>query len=181
MRRIGGMFKFDFNISYAEGLEDFFQQILDFHSSSISRNLLTSQLLRSTLFLMGKKILLIDDDVDLTNIFKATLEQGQYQVLLAENGQKGIDLAKQELPHLILLDFILPDANGADVLRKLKADEATKAIPVAILSNFGQEDKIKQTFYNGASDFWLKYQLGPEDLVAKVEALLAQNTAKTTP
>lgn len=123
---------------------------------------------------MAQKILIIDDDSGLTDIFKATLESAQYQVILAENGQKGFESAKLELPNAILLDFLLPDMNGNDVLQKLKADEATKNIPVVVLSNFGQEDKIKQTLYSGATDFWLKYQVGPEDLVAKVKTLLSQ-------
>jgi len=127
------------------------------------------------------KILIIDDDAGLTDIFKATLESAAYQVILAETGQKGFDRAKLELPNAILLDFLLPDMNGTDVLQKLKADEATKNIPVVVLSNFGQEDKIKQTLYNGATDFWLKYQVGPEDLVAKVKTLLSQSATPPNP
>lgn len=118
------------------------------------------------------KILIIDDDLALGEIFKETLEQAKHQVLVADNGAKGFDAAKTQIPNLILLDFMLPDENGAEVLKKLKADPATNAIPVVLLSNFGQEDKIRQTLYDGAAEFWLKYQLGPADITAKVEAIL---------
>lgn len=118
------------------------------------------------------KILIIDDDQGLTTIFKAALERAQHEVLLAQTGEEGIRTAKTEQPQLILLDFILPDVDGHEVLKRLKADEQTKAIPVAILSNFGQKDKIKSTLSEGASEFILKYQIGTEDLVEKVKGLL---------
>lgn len=118
------------------------------------------------------KILIIDDDSALSDIFKDVLEQAKHEVLVADNGTKGFEAAKVQIPNLILLDFMLPDENGAAVLKKLKAEEQTKEIPVVILSNFGQEDNIKQTLYDGASEFWLKYQLGPSDIVSKVKAIL---------
>lgn len=127
---------------------------------------------------MKKKILIIDDDPGLGEIFKRALEEKQYEVLLAETATKGIELAKSTLPDLILLDFMLPDFNGTQALKKLKADPLTKDIPVAILSNFGQEERIKETLNEGALDFWIKYQLGTEDLLYKVGSVLNKNEPK---
>jgi len=124
-----------------------------------------------------KKVLIIDDDPGLANIFKDALQMAQYDVIVAENGTKGIEMATTSTPAAILLDYVLPDLNGVDVLKKLKEADTTKNIPVVILSNFGQEDKIKESLYDGATDFWLKYQLGPQDLIDKVNNLL--NESKT--
>ena len=126
------------------------------------------------------KVLIIDDDAGLTGIFKQALQQEKYEVVVADTGEKGIGLAQKENPQLILLDYMLPDLNGIAVLKKLKEDDHTKSIPVAILSNFGQEDTIKQSLYDGASEFWLKYRLGPEDLINKVGTILLHQKQEGT-
>lgn len=125
---------------------------------------------------MAKRVLIIDDDTGLTDIFKAALVQAKYDVVVAETGEGGITAAQTEKPNLILLDYMLPDLNGVEVLKRLKSQEQTKNIPVAILSNFGQEERIRESLYDGASDFWLKYQLAPVDLVSKVATILDEST-----
>ena len=124
---------------------------------------------------MGEKILIIDDDLGLSGILKAALEQAEYEVFLAETAAKGIEMAENENPSLILLDFMLPDQNGIDVLKKLKENEKTKNIPVTILSNFAQENTIKQSLNDGAIEFWIKYQVGPEDIIDKVKTVLNES------
>lgn len=126
---------------------------------------------------MAKKILIIDDDLGLIEIFKTVLVDANYQIFTAERGGKGMDLAVAEVPDLILLDYMLPDINGIEVLKRLKTQELTKNIPIVILTNFGQENTIKQSLYDGATDFWLKYQIGPQDLVDKVKVILHDNVS----
>lgn len=126
------------------------------------------------------KVLIIDDDAGLTGIFKSALENAKYEVVVAQTGEKGIASAQTEAPHLILLDYMLPDLNGVEVLKRLKSQDQTRNIPVAILTNFGQEDTIKQSLYDGASEFWLKYQLGPEDLINKVNTILLHEKQEVT-
>lgn len=121
---------------------------------------------------MNEKILIVDDDSALAQTVKIALEQASYQVLVAENGTRGLEIARKELPDLILLDIVMPDINGIEVLKRLKADKQTQDIKVAIFTNFGQEANIKETFQSGASEVLLKYNLGTEDIVKKVDSLI---------
>jgi DNA-binding response OmpR family regulator len=121
------------------------------------------------------KILLIDDDDALTTIFTGALTKEGFQAVIANTGQEGIDKAKVEAPDLILLDQVLPDLSGNDILKKLKLDEKTKNIPVIILSNFSQEELVKEAINEGAVDYIFKYQAEPKDVIEKIKNTLKQN------
>ena len=118
------------------------------------------------------KILLIDDDEDLTNIFTAALTKEGFQTVYSLLGQEGLEKAKTEKPDLILLDQVLPDMSGNDILKILKADELTENIPVILLSNFSQEELVKGAIDQGAVDYLFKYQVEPRDVVVKVKEAL---------
>lgn len=126
------------------------------------------------------KILLVDDDAALLTIYQTALSQAGYEVLTAPDGQSGLNRAKVDKPDLILLDQVLPDIQGNEVLKTLKQDEETKAIPVAMLSNFGQHELIQEAINSGAVDYILKYQVEPKDVVAKI-AELSKAPAVTIP
>ncbi|MCL4386774.1 response regulator transcription factor [Patescibacteria group bacterium] len=117
------------------------------------------------------KILLCDDDKALLTIFESVLKKEGYQVTAVNDGTNALEKAQSGFD-LILLDQVLPDIQGNEVLKKLKEDDKTKGIPVAILSNFGQNELIKEAMSNGATDYILKYQIEPADLVTKVKGLL---------
>lgn len=129
------------------------------------------------------KVLIVDDDEALSTLFSTVLEKDGFEVTTAFDGRSGLEKAKTEKPSLVLLDQILPDIGGNEVLKTLKADDETKSIPVAILSNFGQNELVKDAINNGAVEYILKYQIEPQDLVAKVKDLLKQSggTPSTTP
>lgn len=118
------------------------------------------------------KILLIDDDEALSTIFSAALKREGFETSQAFNGANGIEKARTENPNLILLDQILPDTKGNDVLKELKSDDRTKNIPVIFLSNFSQEELVKEAIEEGAQEYILKYQVEPKDVVAKVKQAL---------
>lgn len=118
------------------------------------------------------KVLIIDDDESLSAIFETALEKGGLQTVLALNGKTGLDKAKSEKPNLILLDQVLPDISGNEILKTLQADSETQNIPVIILSNFSQEELVKEAIENGAKDYLFKYQIEPLDLVDKVKQAL---------
>jgi twitching motility two-component system response regulator PilH len=118
------------------------------------------------------KVLIIDDDENLGAVFETALQKNGLETVSALNGQSGIDKAKLEKPNLILLDQVLPDISGNEVLRTLKLDSHTKDIPVLILSNFSQEELVKEALNNGAMDYIFKYQVEPQDLVNKVKQAL---------
>lgn len=117
------------------------------------------------------KILLVDDDQNLVEIFQTALEKAGFEVITAGDGKTGLEKANSETPNLILLDQILPDAKGTEILKTIKAS-ASKDIPVAILSNFGQSELIEEALNLGAVDYLLKYQIAPEDLINKVKKII---------
>lgn len=96
----------------------------------------------------------------------------------AANGKAGLEHAKTDKPDLILLDQVLPDIAGNDVLKTLKQDLETKQIPVAMLSNFGQNQQVQEAIQQGALDYILKYQVEPQDLIVKVKTLLQESQNK---
>jgi DNA-binding response OmpR family regulator len=117
-------------------------------------------------------ILLIDDDEALLTIFGTALRKDGYTVTTASDGASGIETGKNGTFDLILVDQILPDMRGNDIVKALKAEEKLKAVPIMILSNFGQNELIQEAMNLGAVDYILKYQIEPADLVAKVKEIL---------
>lgn len=118
------------------------------------------------------KVLIIDDDENLSAIFETALQKSGIATLFSLNGKSGIDKAGLEKPDLVLLDQVLPDISGNEVLKTLKSDSKTRNIPVLILSNFSQEELVKEAINNGAMDYIFKYQVEPADLVSKVKQAL---------
>jgi two-component system, OmpR family, alkaline phosphatase synthesis response regulator PhoP len=126
------------------------------------------------------KVLIIDDDANITEIWGIILKQNGFEILSAANGRAGIDQAKTQKPDFILLDQIMPDMRGNDVLKTLKEDPETSNIPVAMASNYSDEQLMQESIQQGALDYILKYQIEPLDLVSKIKNLVqeAKNTTR---
>ena len=120
------------------------------------------------------KILVIEDDQFLLKVYKNKLEEEGFEVALAVDGIEGFSKAKENKPELILLDLILPKKTGFEVLEDLKNDEATKGIPVMILSNLGQESDIEKGINMGAVDYIVKANYSINEVVARVKEQLAR-------
>lgn len=118
------------------------------------------------------KILLIEDDEVLAGMYKMKIKQQGYELVTAENGKEGVEKAKKEKPDLILLDLILPQKDGYQVLQELKEDKETKGIKVFILSNLGQNGEIKKGKEMGADDYLIKANMTPGQLVDKIDKKL---------
>ena len=119
------------------------------------------------------RILLAEDDRILRKAATARLRQHGFTILTAEDGEEALRLARAEAPDLVLLDLIMPKMQGFEVLRALKADPATASIPVVVLSNLGQEHDVTQTSEAGAVAYLVKANLSLDELVQRVEAVLA--------
>lgn len=104
----------------------------------------------------GKKILLIDDEMDLASIAKERLEAAGYIVLWASNGYEGIKTAVKENPDLILLDILMPKMDGFETLQALKGDMQTWGIPVVMLSIKTESDALFKARELGAADYFIK-------------------------
>lgn len=115
-----------------------------------------------------KKILIIEDEEFLSEMYKMKFMQEGYRVFVADNGLEGIELAKKEKPDLILLDLVLPNMDGYKVLKELKGKEETKNIKIYILSNLGQNGEINKGFTGGADGYLVKANLTPSQLAENV-------------
>ena len=124
------------------------------------------------------KVLIIDDDPNITEIWKITLKQNGFEVISSATGRSGIDQAKQEKPDFIIIDQIMPDIKGNDVLKTLKEDPTTNMIPMAIASNYSDTQLMQEAIQQGALDYILKYQIEPLDLVNKIRNLANEIQAK---
>ncbi len=120
-----------------------------------------------------KKILIVDDQLEVRELVQVTLEIGDYQILAAENGQQALELAQNEHPDIVLLDIMMPGSNvdGLEVCRQLKNDPDTANITVVMLSAKGQESDIKAGREAGADDYFTK-PFSPIALIEKVEEVM---------
>ncbi len=121
-----------------------------------------------------KSILIIDDDKQVATVFQVALTSSGFKVMTAPDGKTGINIVKQQPFDLVLLDEMMPDMSGNEVLRTLKEDDATKAVPVVMLSNFGNNDMVKEALDTGALDYILKYQVSPTDLPVKIKEIIGE-------
>ena len=119
-----------------------------------------------------KKILIVEDDQIISSMYKTKLEADSFEVLIADNGADGLKLAKEQKPGIVMLDIILPQLDGFSVLEALKQNQATKNIPVVMLTNLGtDEDKIKGEKL-GAIDYLVKANLTPAQVEEKIKQYL---------
>ena len=107
------------------------------------------------------KVLLVEDDKMIIDMYTLKLTQEGMDVSQAENGKDGLALAKKIIPDIILLDIILPQMDGFTVLKELKADDSTKDIPVVLLTNLGQDGDVKKGLELGANDYLIKANYTP--------------------
>jgi DNA-binding response OmpR family regulator len=119
-----------------------------------------------------KRILLVEDDRFLRRACEASLRQRGFTVIAAADGEEGLRQARAEHPDLILLDLLMPKLAGVEVLRALKAEPATKSIPVLILSNSSREQDVAEVSSLGAVDYWVKADLSLKELGDRVARLL---------
>jgi len=118
------------------------------------------------------KILFIEDETALQKTLSAVMEQAGHTVVNAYDGEKGLELAQEAAPDLILLDLILPKMDGFSVLEKLKGDEKTKSIPVIVLTNLESVDDVEKVIGLGATTYLVKANYDLDDIVGKINEVL---------
>jgi DNA-binding response OmpR family regulator len=118
-------------------------------------------------------ILLAEDDRFLRKAAETMLKRHGFTVTTAGDGEEALRLARAAPPGLLLLDLIMPKLQGFDVLKALKDDPATAAIPVIVLSNLGQDSDVQLAKEHGAVDYIIKSNIALEALVERVRAFFA--------
>lgn len=119
-----------------------------------------------------KKILLVEDDRFLSEMYATKLTGSGFEVEVAYDGKEGLAKIKEFMPNLILLDIVLPKMDGFEILQKIKKEESLKSIPVIALTNLGQKEEVEKGLALGASDYIIKAHFTPTEVVAKVKRLL---------
>lgn len=119
-----------------------------------------------------KHILLIEDDPFLAEIYVARFKGAGFDTEVARDSILGISKAKEKRPDLILLDIVIPNMNGFEVLKMLKKDSETSGIPVVILSNLGEEENVEKGISLGAEAYYIKAHYTPTEVVARVKEIL---------
>jgi DNA-binding response OmpR family regulator len=118
------------------------------------------------------KVLLVDDDPVILKLLQVNFEMEGYTVVLANDGVEGLEKARSERPDIVLLDIMMPRMDGLQVTEALKADEATRNIPIILLSAKAQASDIQAGKDMGADDYLTK-PFDPLELLERVTELLA--------
>ena len=120
------------------------------------------------------KILLIEDDPFLLSMYATKFELEGFEIIFAEDGEKALKVASKEKPDIILLDVLLPKMDGFEVLKELKKNEETKAVPVILLTNLSQRDDVEKGLALGAVDYLIKAHFMPTEVVEKIKKTLSE-------
>lgn len=119
------------------------------------------------------KILIVEDDRYISKMYQLKLSLDGFDVQVADNGRIGIEKVKEFRPDIILTDILMPEVDGFEVIKQVKADEELKEIPILIMSNLGQEDNIQKGLELGALGYIVKSQYTPSKVVEKIKEILA--------
>lgn len=119
-----------------------------------------------------KTILIIDDDPFISSIYKNKLEVLGYEAITAKDGFEGLKMARILLPVLIILDLLLPQIDGFELLKLLKKDKTLKKIPIVVTSNLNGPEDLKKALSLGANEYLVKAYFTPTEIIARIEGLI---------
>jgi len=121
---------------------------------------------------MGNTILIVDDSPTEIHVLKGILSKHGYNILVAENGEAGVEEAKASKPDLILMDVVMPGLNGFQATRQLNRDASTSDIPVILVTTKDQETDRAWGLRQGAREYVVK-PVDADELLGKIKALLS--------
>lgn len=127
---------------------------------------------------MAQKILLAEDDIQLIDMYRRKFELEGFEVFVAEDGQEALDVLNTFIPDIILLDIMMPKVNGLEVLRHIRQDPLKKNFLVVILTNLGNESTAEEIYKLGATDYIVKADMTPLEVVNRVKEILKGNPQK---
>lgn len=108
----------------------------------------------------------------IVEMYKLRFEEEGFEVTVTEKGSEAIELANSLKPDIILLDIILPEVDGFNILQSLKSEEKTKSLPILMLTNLAQESDKEKAISMGANDYLVKSQHTPSDVLQKVKEII---------
>ncbi|MGB8815912.1 MAG: response regulator [Minisyncoccia bacterium] len=120
------------------------------------------------------KILVVEDDVFLTSLLTGRLDKEGYKISCVNDGVKALKFLESEIPDIVFLDIIMPEMNGFETLKKIRADSRYKNVSIIIFSNLSQEYEIEEGKKLGADEFLIKSNFTLKEVVNKINELLHQ-------
>ncbi|MFH0906641.1 MAG: response regulator [bacterium] len=121
-----------------------------------------------------KKILIIEDDPFLSEMYADKFNKDGFQADICIDGKIGMDKIKADKPDLILLDIVLPKMDGFEILKEVKGNPELKDIPIILLTNLGQKNEVEKGLSMGADEYIIKAHFTPTAVVAKVKEMLSK-------
>lgn len=123
-------------------------------------------------------VLIADDDPDILMLISLTLERDGYDVMVARDGLTAYGAAVERLPHLVVLDMMMPGIDGCEVARRLRANDSTKDVPIVIVTAFAEESQAAMALEAGA-DAYVKKPFSPRELLSKTASLLLERRPRS--
>ena len=124
-----------------------------------------------------ERIVVIEDEDDILEVIAYNLKREGYEVVTSTSGEDGLDKIERTAPQLVILDLMLPEIDGIELCRKLKADPLTQAIPVIMVTAKGEESDVVLGLGVGADDYITK-PFSPREMVARVRAVLRRSRGR---
>ena len=121
---------------------------------------------------MKKTILLVEDDPFLIDIYTTKLKEAGFSVVVAVEGEESLKKIAEEKPDIVLLDIVLPNVDGWEVLRKIRKDQKLKDLKVVILSNLGRKEEVEKGKKLGAVKYLIKAHHTPSEVVEEVKKIV---------
>jgi DNA-binding response OmpR family regulator len=119
------------------------------------------------------KIAIVEDDAAIVQMYRMKFEDEGYEVATATDGQAGLDLIKQSVPDILLLDLMMPEMDGAEMLVKLRKESWGKNLKVIVLTNMGESEAPQKIRDMGVKDFIVKADMTPKQVADRIKAVLA--------
>jgi len=126
-------------------------------------------------------VVLVEDDSFISGMYQTKLGSLGFAVEVIDNGAAAAErLSKPPLPDLILLDVVLPQKDGFEILEELRRDSRTRNVPVILLTNLGQKPDVERGIKLGADDYIIKAHFTPSEVVEKITKVLEDKKKSTT-
>lgn len=119
-----------------------------------------------------KTILLIEDDPFLIDIYSTKLKESGFSVEVAKDGEIALKKLEEKKPDLVVLDIVLPEIDGWEILRRIKSTPALKNLKVVILSNLGQKEEVKKGIDLGSIKYLIKAHYTPSEVVKEIKEIM---------
>jgi DNA-binding response OmpR family regulator len=119
----------------------------------------------------GIKIVWVEDDKFLVSLIQKRMQGTSAQLIQVTDGAFAYDKIKEVKPDVVVLDLLMPNVDGFEILKKIKADSSVSAIPVLVLSNLGQKEEIEKAHELGAAKFVVKATIGLDGIIPEIEKL----------